>query len=51
MAVAMSGLFAYGLLKMDGLLGYNGWQWVFLIEGAPSLLLGAICWVRPDLLS
>lgn len=32
------------LLLMDQLGGLKGWQWLFLIEGAPALLLGAITW-------
>lgn len=28
------------LLGMDGILGLKGWQWLFLLEGLPSCLLG-----------
>jgi MFS family permease len=28
------------LLALDGRLGLHGWQWLFLIEGIPSVLLG-----------
>ena len=28
------------LMKMDGTGGLHGWQWLFLIEGIPSFLLG-----------
>ncbi|NVO17493.1 MAG: MFS transporter [Rhodoplanes sp.] len=28
------------LLELEGWLGLHGWQWVFLIEGAPAVLLG-----------
>ncbi len=28
------------LLKLDGLGGLNGWQWLFLFEGVPTVLLG-----------
>jgi ACS family tartrate transporter-like MFS transporter len=28
------------LLKLDGMGGLHGWQWVFLLEGVPALLLG-----------
>jgi ACS family tartrate transporter-like MFS transporter len=27
------------LLKLDGLLGVAGWQWIFLVEGVPAILL------------
>ncbi len=28
------------ILYMDGLLGLGGWQWIFLLEAAPAVLLG-----------
>jgi ACS family tartrate transporter-like MFS transporter len=28
------------LLKMDGIAGLAGWQWLFLIEGLPAVVLG-----------
>jgi MFS transporter, ACS family, tartrate transporter len=28
------------LLEMDGLLGFKGWQWLFLLEALPAVLLG-----------
>ena len=30
------------LLEMDGLLGFNGWQWMFLLEAVPAVLLGFV---------
>ena len=30
------------LLKLDGTLGLQGWQWLFLIEGLPAVLLGVL---------
>ncbi len=37
------------LLGFDGHLGLKGWQWMFLIEAAPALLLGiAVLWLLPD---
>ena len=32
------------LLGLDGALGFKGWQWLFIIEGIPSIMLGAITW-------
>lgn len=32
------------LLLMDRVLGLSGWQWIFLIEGAPAVLLGVATW-------
>eukprot|EP01124_Arcella_intermedia_P010747 TRINITY_DN17282_c0_g1_i1.p1 TRINITY_DN17282_c0_g1~~TRINITY_DN17282_c0_g1_i1.p1 ORF type:complete len:464 (-),score=105.73 TRINITY_DN17282_c0_g1_i1:28-1419(-) len=40
----ISGLAAYGILQMDGVLGLAGWQWLFLLEGIPSIIVGAIAW-------
>jgi ACS family tartrate transporter-like MFS transporter len=34
------GLIAGALLNLDGRLGLHGWQWLFLIEGLPAVLLG-----------
>ena len=31
------------LLGMDGMLGLRGWQWVFILEAAPAVLLGFLC--------
>ena len=30
------------LLGMDGVLGLAGWQWLYIIEGLPAILLGCI---------
>ena len=30
------------LLEMDGVLGLHGWQWMFLIEAVPAVLLGVV---------
>jgi MFS transporter, ACS family, tartrate transporter len=30
------------LLQLDGALGLSGWQWLFLIEGLPAVLLGVM---------
>jgi MFS transporter, ACS family, tartrate transporter len=30
------------LMQMNGLLGLRGWQWLFLAEGVPALVLGLI---------
>lgn len=40
------------LLSLSGVLGLAGWQWLFLVEGVPAILLGAIVLVylteRPE---
>lgn len=30
------------LLKLDGIAGLAGWQWLFIIEGIPSVLMGFV---------
>jgi ACS family tartrate transporter-like MFS transporter len=30
------------LMQMNGLLGLRGWQWLFLVEGIPALVLGLV---------
>jgi ACS family tartrate transporter-like MFS transporter len=32
------------ILTMDGLLGLRGWQWVFIVEGVPAVLMGIFTW-------
>jgi MFS transporter, ACS family, tartrate transporter len=32
------------LLGLDGAAGLKGWQWLFIIEGVPSVLLGLVTW-------
>lgn len=32
------------LLGLDGTMGLKGWQWLFIIEGVPSVLLGIVTW-------
>jgi ACS family tartrate transporter-like MFS transporter len=31
------------LLELDGALGFKGWQWLFMLEGVPTVLLGVVC--------
>src|SRR2546430_1917302 len=32
------------LLGLDGAMGLKGWQWLFILEGIPSVLLGIVTW-------
>jgi ACS family tartrate transporter-like MFS transporter len=42
---AFGGLVSGNLLEYtDGAWGLAGWQWLFLIEGIPSVLLGIVTW-------
>lgn len=52
LAGVVGGPLAGALLKMDGFKGLHGWQWMFLLEGLPSVLMGVsvLFWMRdhPD---
>ena len=57
LAVPLSGVLAAPLSSaimagMAGLGGLTGWRWLFLIEGAPAVVLGLAAWLilpdRPD---
>ena len=41
-SVVIGGPVAVTLLQMDGILGLYGWQWLFLIEGLPTIFFGII---------
>jgi len=41
-AGVVGGLVSGALLGLDGLHGLAGWQWLFLLEGLPALLLGIV---------
>lgn len=43
-AGAFGGLLAYGILKMDGVAGMQGWRWVYIIEGIFSILVAPAAW-------
>lgn len=37
------------LLQLDGALGLSGWQWMFVLEGLPAVVIGFAClWVLAD---
>ncbi|MET3786168.1 ACS family tartrate transporter-like MFS transporter [Methylobacterium radiotolerans] len=36
---ALTAVISGALLQLDGALGLHGWQWLFLLEAAPSILL------------
>ena len=48
-AVAVAGLVGnpasgWILHSLDGVNGWQGWQWLFLLEAVPSLILGVVAW-------
>ncbi|WP_369310027.1 4-hydroxyphenylacetate permease [Providencia rettgeri] len=52
--IAMPVTMAFGslasgyILGMDGILNLKGWQWLFLLEGFPSVILGIVVWFYLD---
>lgn len=36
-ASAFGGILAFGLTQMEGVAGYGGWRWIFIIEGIVSV--------------
>ncbi|KAF9125172.1 hypothetical protein BGW39_007611 [Mortierella sp. 14UC] len=48
-AGAFGGLLAYGISHMEGLHGLAGWQWIFIIEGIPTIVVCFIAFIYlPD---
>jgi ACS family tartrate transporter-like MFS transporter len=41
--IVMGGLAGW-LLGLDGRLGMRGWQWMFLVEALPAVVLGVVIW-------
>ncbi|MBN1530271.1 MAG: MFS transporter [Thermoleophilaceae bacterium] len=39
-AYVAGGPISGGLLELDGVAGLDGWQWLFLVEGLPAVVLG-----------
>lgn len=53
--IASSAAYAVGnpigglLMTLDGNLGLHGWQWMFLLEGIPAVIIGIVIWFKlPD---
>ena len=40
---AFSGLLAAAIATMDGVAGYGGWRWIFILEGILTVLIGVAC--------
>jgi MFS transporter, ACS family, tartrate transporter len=59
-ANAVASIASAAILEMDGVLGFKGWQWIFIIEALPAVLLGFVvlrvmtdkpahaAWLAPD---
>ncbi|KAF1816883.1 retrograde regulation protein 2 [Eremomyces bilateralis CBS 781.70] len=39
------GVLAYGLSRMDGVGGYAGWRWIFIIEGIITIVGGCLAYI------
>ncbi len=52
LTIVIGGPLAGYLLGMNGLWGLRGWQWLFLLEGLPAVVLGVVVYFyltdRPD---
>ncbi|CDO51416.1 hypothetical protein DV495_003002 [Geotrichum candidum] len=43
-AGAFSGLLAFGIAKMDGVGGLEGWRWIFILEGILTVLVACLAY-------
>ncbi|KAL2216798.1 putative MFS transporter [Thermoascus aurantiacus ATCC 26904] len=43
LAGAFSGLLAAAIGNMNGMRGYAGWRWIFILEGAASCAVAVVC--------
>lgn len=52
LAVVIGGPISTAILGFKGVLGLAGWQWLFVLEGIPAVLLGVVAYLwlteRPD---
>jgi hypothetical protein len=42
LASACAGILAYGLMQMEGISGYLGWRWIFIIEGVITCVIAIV---------
>ena len=48
-SVAFMGVLAAPLLNLQGMTTLSGWQWLFLVEGIPAVIVSALIWrTLPD---
>lgn len=45
-AGVIGGPISSGLLLLDGVFGLRGWQWLFVVEGIPAIVLAPVVWRR-----
>ncbi|WP_447887016.1 4-hydroxyphenylacetate permease [Serratia fonticola] len=46
--MALGSLVSGYILALDGMMNLKGWQWLFLLEGIPSVILGVVVWFYLD---
>ncbi|KAJ5227598.1 uncharacterized protein N7469_007604 [Penicillium citrinum] len=44
LAGAFGGILAWGIAHMKGVGGYNGWRWIFILEGLLTVVVSVICY-------
>lgn len=42
LASACAGILAFGIMQMNGIRGYSGWRWIFIIEGILTCLIAVV---------
>jgi MFS transporter, ACS family, tartrate transporter len=40
----LGGVLSYPLLKLEGVGGLHGWQWLFMTEGLPAVVIGVVAY-------
>ncbi|KAL8951953.1 MAG: hypothetical protein Q9222_002105 [Ikaeria aurantiellina] len=45
LASAFGGILAFGLMQMQGIRGYGGWRWIFIIEGCLTCLVALLGYI------
>ncbi|CAL8582723.1 hypothetical protein XPA_008371 [Xanthoria parietina] len=45
LASAFGGILAFGLIQMEGISGYGGWRWIFIIEGCLTCLVALLGYI------
>lgn len=49
LASAFAGLIAAGVYEMDGIASIKGWRWLFILQGAVTLVIAVVaCFTLPD---
>ena len=46
LALALGNPLGGALMQMDGIGGLHGWQWLFLLEGLPTIFVGVFLWFK-----